>query len=103
MTDNYEDTLTNIKKKADLFSQKLTDLNNLNNSVKDTTDKLLEKLHSLKANKQYCKICYSRPPNYALQPCYHANFCQHCAQRSLNRSKCPICRGPVEAFVKIFI
>ena len=103
MSENYEDTLGNLKKKADEFSGKLTDLNNLNNGVKQQVDKLLEKLQGLKINKQYCKICYCRPPSFALLPCGHAGFCNSCSQRALNRARCPICRGTIESFVKIFI
>ena len=99
----YEDLLTNLKKKATEFSAKLTDLNNQNNHVKETTEKLLETLSTLGSKKIFCKICYSRPPTHALQPCYHGGFCLHCAQRSLNRGRCAICRTPVESFVKIFL
>ena len=107
MTTNYEEVLANLKKTADKFSDKLTELNNQNNDVKQTTEKLLETMSTLKGSsaQTFCKICYnsSRPPNFALKPCYHASFCQNCAQRALNRGRCPICRSDIESFVKIFI
>ena len=36
MTTNYEEVLANLKKIADKFSEKLTDLNNQNNNVKNS-------------------------------------------------------------------
>jgi hypothetical protein len=103
MHTNYEDVLTNLKKSADKFAQDLTDLNNQNNHVKESTEKLLDTIQKLVGDKTCCKICYNRPPTHALQPCYHAGFCVHCAQRAMNRGRCDICRTPIESVVKIYM
>ena len=105
MSGTYEELLVQLKDKADVFSEKLTECNNANNDVKTKTEKLLNTLQDLK-NKhttQYCKICYARPPTHALMPCGHAGFCENCCQRQVNRNKCGICRSAAESMVRIFV
>ena len=103
MTSNYVETLNKIKLKADEFASVLTNINNLNNDLKERTEKLLKALGDIKHNKVTCKICYSRPPTHCVLPCGHAGICEQCAQRALNRNRCFTCRANIGSAVKIYM
>jgi hypothetical protein len=100
---SYEDACCKMKQKADKFSVFLTDINNMNNDVKNNLDKLLQAFSDIKGTIQTCTVCYSRPPTHVFIPCMHAGICQSCAERGLNRNKCFQCRSPIESISKIFI
>jgi hypothetical protein len=49
-----------------------------------------------------CVICLSAPRNSVVIPCRHLCLCNECAETLRYQSnKCPICRGPVRALLKI--
>ena len=49
-----------------------------------------------------CVVCLSDPRDTAILPCRHMCVCKECAEELRKSSnKCPICRGPVTAFLQI--
>merc|ERR1712151_1152091 len=52
-----------------------------------------------KRKKKLCVICMDKEAAYAVVPCGHQCLCQTCSQQTL----CPICRGPLESTLKIFV
>ena len=55
-----------------------------------------------------CCICMEHTVDTALKPCFHAQFCNECAdhlltQRSPSRPICPICRGDITGKQKIYL
>jgi hypothetical protein len=53
-----------------------------------------------------CLICFDEAPTYACSPCGHLGVCELCSQilpRDINGVRhCPVCRLPVDSFLKIF-
>ena len=51
-----------------------------------------------------CVVCYDpRNGTFVLQPCGHAKTCETCSLKIVNESKiCPMCRGHVTKYQKIF-
>ncbi|CAG2114302.1 unnamed protein product, partial [Medioppia subpectinata] len=50
-------------------------------------------------NLMLCKICFENNLNTVLFPCCHQISCQYCAKEL---KTCPICRYPVQTFLKTF-
>lgn len=49
-----------------------------------------------------CVICMTELKNTLVLPCRHMCLCQSCAETLKHQSvKCPMCRGPVKALLKI--
>ena len=53
-----------------------------------------------KQRRQLCSICQNEDVVCAVQPCYHRSSCESCAAGIL--TSCPICRGPIDSWVRIF-
>jgi hypothetical protein len=52
--------------------------------------------------EKMCGICYSQPPDVALNPCGHFSFCGGCANQVFRTSKkCPLCRVNISSVLKI--
>lgn len=55
-----------------------------------------------KEDDKECAICLSNSKDTIIEPCRHMCLCFECANEFKNRSqKCPVCRGPIEKFIKI--
>lgn len=51
-----------------------------------------------------CVICMERERSVMMEPCSHVCMCNQCAETSRSSmSTCPICRGPVQNFRRIFM
>ncbi|KAI9250119.1 hypothetical protein EDC94DRAFT_319785 [Helicostylum pulchrum] len=46
-----------------------------------------------------CKVCFSKPIEYALTPCFHMAYCERCAQKL---KECAICRKEINGIHKIY-
>ena len=51
-----------------------------------------------------CVACLDRLPTQLCNPCGHLCLCEDCSLRLLQEEEpgCPVCRGPVESFTKVF-
>ena len=51
-----------------------------------------------------CVVCYEeRNGTFALLPCGHAKICETCCVKTVEETKtCPLCRGNVSKYQKIF-
>ncbi len=63
-----------------------------------------QKHHPDKKSDFSCCICLIQNKNIVLFPCKHMATCDGCyeSMRSINYSKCPVCRSPIESIIKIF-
>lgn len=51
-----------------------------------------------------CAVCLGAPSRYAVVPCGHYALCTVCSEEyHSGAATCPICRGPVNGLLKIFI
>ena len=51
-----------------------------------------------------CVVCWSDVKCIMIEPCRHVPFCEACFKSSSFRCvECPICRGPIFEFVKLFL
>ena len=50
-----------------------------------------------------CVICMAKERSVACVPCGHRCLCNDCGKPGAARGKCPMCRHPVQAFVRIFL
>lgn len=53
-----------------------------------------------KQHRQLCSICQHKEVVCAVQPCYHRCACESCAAGI--STSCPICRGCIDSWVRIF-
>ncbi|KAI6648195.1 hypothetical protein LOD99_12004 [Oopsacas minuta] len=60
---------------------------------------------STEQNSNMCRICLVNVPDTLIMPCRHAQTCFSCTERIVNsdNNNCPICREPIENFIKIFL
>ena len=70
-------------------------------------EKMVESYSSIEQqlqNSKACVICCNdRNGTFVFQPCRHAKTCEDCCKKILGDSKtCPICRGTVTEYHKIF-
>jgi len=89
--------------KADAQIKELAKTQKLLNKIikrqeKDNID-LKQALHYEK-EKYLCNICYQNQKDCIIEPCRHFAGCKNC---STQLSKCPICRGPIESYITLFI
>lgn len=100
---SYEDICKQMKNKTDEFSKYLKHLNDLNNEVRERTEKILQTLSEVKGKKkQTCSVCYTAQPTHAFLTCGHVH-CLKCAERGLTRNKCFQCRSPVESILRVYV
>ena len=96
--------MVQLKVKADEFANHLTDLNNLNNDVRERTEKLLKSIKELCPKpKTTCSVCFCAPPTHVLIECGHGQLCENCATRALSRSRCFTCRQRITGILRVFI
>ena len=51
-----------------------------------------------------CRVCFDKERQWALQPCGHAAVCGTCFVRIWGGNKlCPICRVPIEGFMRVYL
>ena len=56
-------------------------------------------------NEHECVVCLGSPSTCAFVPCGHQCVCEDCA-RAVSASAiraCPMCRGDIERFVRVFL
>ena len=66
--------------------------------IKKAISELKEKYDEIK-NTYRCSICYDNNKNIIIEPCMHFCCCNSC---SYMIDKCPICRGEIGQFLRIF-
>lgn len=49
-----------------------------------------------------CTVCLDKPRDCVLEPCMHVCSCISCIM-SLTDNKCPICRTPIDFYLKLYI
>ena len=51
-----------------------------------------------------CIICLEARPTQLCAPCHHFCLCEACSLQLFHEDnvRCPVCRGPVESFIKAF-
>ena len=49
-----------------------------------------------------CTVCMENQRDCVLEPCMHVCCCIACLQ-SLSDSKCPVCRTPIDFYLKLYI
>ena len=69
--------------------------------ISDTFD---ESFSSNQEKAKNCVVCYDqRKGTFALLPCGHAKTCETCCVKIVEETKsCPLCRGNVSKYQKIF-
>ena len=105
MTLNFRDLAHQMAEKSKEFANHLQLLSKMNNDLRDQSIKILDELNRLVGKvttTKTCSVCYTRTGDYAVIPCGHGGLCQSCAQRSLDRHRCFVCRGPVDSTVRVF-
>lgn len=50
--------------------------------------------------RPWCIVCMSKPQEMAVDPCGHLSMCFSCSSQV---KECPLCRGPVEKMLRIFV
>ena len=53
-----------------------------------------------------CRVCLIKEADTVIIPCRHAQTCNSCTETiasTYELNKCPVCRGPIESFLKIFL
>lgn len=50
--------------------------------------------------RPWCVICMENPEEIAVDPCGHLSMCAECADKV---QQCPVCRGPVEKMLRVFV
>ena len=58
------------------------------------------------SNERLCRICLLTEADTLITPCRHAQTCKSCTEIitiSEELNKCPICRGPIQQFLQIFL
>ena len=97
------------EKMIDLMSSKniakKCSTNKCRKKMKDIiSDKVDESFSSNQETAKNCVVCYDqRKGTFALLPCGHAKTCETCCVKIVEETKsCPLCRGNVSKYQKIF-
>jgi rubrerythrin len=53
-------------------------------------------------NQITCTVCLDKPRDCVLEPCMHVCCCISCLQL-ITDNKCPVCRTPIDFYLKLFI
>ena len=80
------------------LSYELNRLSDKNILLEYDNNILKEKYDEIK-NTYRCSICYDNNKNIIIEPCMHFCCCNSC---SYMIDKCPICRGEIGQFLRIF-
>ena len=71
-------------------------------TTKDNPIKINKRLQiSYKAIDKKCIACNVAPMNAAIVNCGHVCMCYECLRKC--SEKCPICRGPIDRIIKLFV
>lgn len=68
--------------------------------------KCQDELKAAKIEKQMlekdrlCVVCYERPKDHVVIPCWHLSVCEECCSRL---HQCPMCREQIESTQKVFV
>lgn len=64
---------------------------------------LLNEIYNLELREGECVICLEEKSTVASIPCKHCCLCEGCSEKMRKdpQMKCPICRAPVEKFIKM--
>jgi hypothetical protein len=54
------------------------------------------------ANQITCTVCLEKQRDCVLEPCMHVCCCISCLQL-ITDNKCPVCRTPIDFYLKLFI
>ena len=101
---SYEDLMKMVHEKASEFDCHLTKVKVANDALVRRSAEVLKGLTELFGTvreAQKCPVCYTREQKIALMPCGHV-FCTSCSDRA-RRSRCHICRLPVENQMRVFL
>ena len=104
MSESYEELAKSMHDKAVELDAHLTNIKTLNNELRSRIEKIVEALNTLVGDKKTtCNYCYTRKPTHALMPCGHFGYCESCAQRAFDRSRCFTCRSAITSIAKIYV
>ena len=92
---------SNAQENADLKCDNNMCHEKMNSIISDTFD---ESFSSNQEKAKNCIVCYDqRKGTFALLPCGHAKTCETCCVKIVEETKsCPLCRGNVSKYQKIF-
>jgi len=102
---SFQDLAKQLHVKSKEFNEHLTGLLKLNGEFRDQAGRILTAITKLCGHTNgvtTCKVCYTRPGQFACVPCYHGGLCESCSAKSQERGRCFVCRARVEDIVKIF-
>ncbi len=106
---------------AKLVNSSTNPLNNQSNAVYDRSKSPISKTQPLKKSinvvehldnvvkpeenkepsiKDLCIICCEKPKQSVFVPCGHKSCCEKCAEKFVNKYKCPFCKKSVESIIK---
>jgi len=51
-------------------------------------------------SRPWCVVCMAKPEEVAVDPCGHLSMCEECASQV---RQCPVCRGPIEKLLRVFV
>ena len=57
-------------------------------------------------NIRLCRVCLVKEVDTLIIPCRHAQTCKNCTETiasSEELNNCPVCRGPIQSFLQIFL
>ena len=100
----YEELIKKVHEKANEFDCHLTKVKVANDGLITRSGEVLRALTELVGTvgeTKKCPVCYTREQKVALMPCGHV-FCTSCSDRA-RRSRCHICRLPVEDQMRVFL
>eukprot|EP00747_Dinoflagellata_sp_TGD_P018363 gnl/TRDRNA2_/TRDRNA2_126444_c0_seq1.p1 gnl/TRDRNA2_/TRDRNA2_126444_c0~~gnl/TRDRNA2_/TRDRNA2_126444_c0_seq1.p1 ORF type:complete len:454 (-),score=44.64 gnl/TRDRNA2_/TRDRNA2_126444_c0_seq1:70-1431(-) len=69
-------------------------------SLESTSSDSRAKSTSGGMSRPWCVICMAKPEEVAVDPCGHLSMCQDCATMV---KCCPVCRGPIEKLLRVFV
>ena len=91
---HYEE-IQNQTKQLNLLQNLVLDLKNSQSSKKKAEELETELITG------NCVVCLDKPLTHAVRPCGHLIACTDCAEKL--SKKCPICRRPIFATLRIFL
>ena len=105
---SYVDIAKKLHNKSVEFNKHLTNIKQLNDQVKERTEKLLTAVNDLMgttsiATRITCNVCYTEARTHCLIPCGHAGLCESCAQRAHRRNRCHSCRAAITDVVRVYL
>jgi hypothetical protein len=106
--DDLDEITNRLKRIAQQERQLLHDFtesieNILNRASSNTTGYMAGRLAiSSPGNQLICTVCLDKPRDCVLEPCMHVCCCISCLQL-ITDNKCPVCRTPIDFYLKLYI